>query len=165
VKIQDCMISDQAYTLLDGLGQHEVGLHLAVERKLKAIGDPEITSTTASGETGFFRALFGKRRDLLVIRNSRFSEYAVLIAARAHGTALHVAWMVLVQPRLVRDVRRALQVDAEPGARFAIGAELDAIDLMDVRGFFAVTRLALKHAIRELTDQEPEEDDLYVGSA
>jgi hypothetical protein len=164
MKIQDCMISDQAYTLLDGLGQHEVGLHLAVERKLKAIGDPEITSRTESGETGFFRALFGKRRDLLVIQNSRFSEYAVLIAAKPHGTALHVAWMVLVEPRLARDVRRALRIDAEPGSRFEVGAELDAIDLMDLRGFLAVTRLSLKHAIRELTDQESEEDDLYVDS-
>ena len=167
MKIQDCMISEQAHSLLDGLGQHEVGLQRAVQRKLAAIGDPDITWAMETGETGFFRAMLGKRRDVLVVNNVRFTEYAVLIAARPHGSVLHVAWMLLVEPRLARDVRRALRLDAGPGDRFEVGAELDAIDLIDLRAFIGITRLALKHAIRELTDGDTDDhvlDDLSVAA-
>jgi hypothetical protein len=158
VLIRDAWVPDQSHTVLDGLGDEVVGFYDAVERKLAAIGDPEISWRFETGETGFFRALVGKRRDLLVITHEKFTEYNVLLAARAHGTALHVAWMLMVEPRLAKDLRRALRLDAEPGTRFEIGSEMDAIDLMDFRAFLGITRLVLKHAVRELTDQEPEID-------
>ncbi len=163
MKIQDCMISDQAHSLLDGLGPHEVGLHRAVQRKLATIGAPDITWAMETGETGFLRAMLGKRRDVLLIQNIHFTEYAVLVAARSHGTVLHVAWMVLVEPRLARDVRRALRLDADPGRRFEVGAELDAIDMIDLRAFIGITRLALTHAIRELTDGDADDEALDDG--
>jgi hypothetical protein len=159
MKIRDNWVPDQSHMVLDGAGSEVVGFYLAVERKLSSIGDPQISWRMESGETGFVRALLGKRRDLLVIKNQNFPEYSVLLAARAHGTALHAAWMVLIEPRLAKDLRRALRVDAEPETRFEIGSELDAIDLMDLRAFLGITRLAFKHAVRELTDQEPEIDD------
>jgi len=158
MKIRDNWIADQSHLVLDGLGDEAVGFYLAVERKLSAIGDPQISWQMESGETGFFHALLGKRRDLLVINNEHFPEYNVLFAAQAHGRALHVAWLVLIEPRLAKDLRRAVQVDAEPGARFEIGSEMDAIDLMDLRAFLGITRLVFKDAIRALTDQEPEDD-------
>jgi len=156
--IRDAWIPDQSHMVLDGLGDEVVGFRDAVEGKLSAIGDPEISWRMETGETGFFRALLGKRRDLLVITHKNFPEYNVLLAARAHGTALHVAWMLLVEPRLAKDLRRALRIDAEPGTRFEIGAEMDAIDLMDLRAFLGITRLVFKNAIRALSDQEPEDD-------
>lgn len=159
MKLRDSWIPDQSHTVLDGLGDDTVAFYLAAERKLSAIGDPQICWQMQSGETGFFRALLGKRRDLLVINNKNFPEYNVLLAARAHGTALHVAWMVLIEPRLAKDLRRAIQVGAEPGTRFEIGSEMDAIDLMDLRAFLGVTRMVFKDAIRTLTDQEPDDDD------
>jgi hypothetical protein len=157
--IRDAWIPEQSHTVLDGLGGEVVGFHDAAERKLSAIGDPEISWRMETGETGFFRALLGKRRDLLVISHKNFPEYNVLLAARAHGTTLHVAWMLRVEPRLAKDLRRALRIDAEPGTRFEIGSEMDTIDLMDFRAFLGITRLVLKHAVRELTDREPDPDE------
>ena len=165
MRIRDYMITDQAHRLLDGFGQHEVGLYRAVQRQLATIGDPDVRWTMDTGETGFFRAVLGKRRNILVVQSSKFTEDVVLVAARPHGNVLHVAWMVLVRPRLVRDVRRALRFDAEPGARFHVRAELDAIDLVDHRAFLDITRLALKNGIRELTDGDTDGevfDDLSV---
>lgn len=158
MKLRDCLISDRSDLVIDGSGEEVVGFHVAVERKLASIRDPEISWRMETGETGFFGALLGKRRDLLVIENKKFPEYAVLVAARAHGTALHVVWMLLIEPRFAKDVRRALRLDAEPGTRFEVGSELDAIDLMDLRAFLGITRLVFKDAIRALTDHEPEED-------
>ena len=152
MRLHQLMIADQVYSVLDELGHEVVGLHLAVERKLRSIHDPEISWYMDTAETGFFRALGGKRRDVLVIEHSRLREYAVLISSRAHGRVLHVAWVILVTPRLASKLRRIVRFEAEPGARFDIGAELDVFDVMDLKAFIGITRLALKHAIRELTD-------------
>ncbi len=154
MRIADLRIAARSDAVLDRLAQEAVGVQLEVERKLAAIGDPEISWRTETAETGFFRALKGKRRDVLVVTHSRLREYAVLISSRAHGTALHVAWMVYVTPRLLNDLRRAVGFGADPGDRFEIGAELDAFDLADLRAFTGITRLALKQAVRELTDRE-----------
>ena len=154
MKLHDSMIAEQAHTLLDGFGHEVVGLHLAVERKLKAIGAPHITWRMDTGETGFFRALAGKRRDLLVIEHERFCEFAVLISAHGLGKVLHVAWMVLVTARLASDVRRLFRFETEPGQRFEIGAELDVFDVMDLKAFIGISRLALRQAIRDVTDDE-----------
>ena len=148
------MIAEQAHSVHDGLGRDVVGIQLAVERKLRSIGAPEISWRMETAETGFFRALAGKRRDMLVIEHSRLREYAVLISSRAHGRVLHVAWMVLVTPGLVSDLRSVLRFTAEPEAPLDIVAELDVFDVMDLKAFIEITRLALKHAIRELTDDE-----------
>jgi hypothetical protein len=148
------MIAEQAHSVLDGAGREVVGLHLAVERHLRSIGDPAISWRMETAETGFLRALAGKRRDVLVIEHARLREYVVLISARAHGRVLHVAWMVLLTPRLAGDLRRLVRFEAEPGARFDIGAELDLFDVMDLKAFLGITRLALRQAIRDITDDE-----------
>jgi hypothetical protein len=154
VKLSELMIADQAHSVLDRVGREVVGLHLAVERHLHSIGDPSISWRMETAETGFLRALAGKRRDVLLIQHARLREYVVLISARAHGRVLHVAWMVLVTPRLASDLRRLVRFEAEPGARFDIGAELDVFDVLDLKAFIGITRLALRQAIREITDDE-----------
>lgn len=153
MRLRDCMIAQQSHTVLDRLGREAIGVHLALERKLASIGDPEVSWRMETADTGFFRAFSTqKRRDVMVIEHARLREYAVLISSRAHGSVLHVAWMLLITPHLANDLRRAVRVDVDRGARFQIGAELDVWDTADLQSFLGLTRLALKHAIRELTD-------------
>ena len=159
MKLHESMIAEQSHTLLDGYGHEVVGLHLGVERKLEAIGAPNISWRMDTAETGFFRALAGKRRDLLVIEHAQLQEYSVLISARRQGKVLHVAWMLLVTARRASDLRRAVQLDVEPGTRFDIGTELDVFDVMDLKAFVGITRLALMRAIRELTDNKADDDN------
>ena len=154
MRLHECKIADEAHWILDGLGHDVVGLLLAVERKLAALHDPDISWRTTTAETGFFRALAGKRRDVLVIEHSRFREHAVLVSCKAHGVVLHVSWMVVVTPRLANDMQRLIRFEKGPGQRFDVGAELDVFDVMDLRAFFDITRLVLKKAMRELTDDE-----------
>ena len=160
MKLRELMIADQTHSVIDGVGQEVVGLHLSLERRLRSIGDPDISWRMETAETGFLRALAGKRRDVLLIEHSRLREYVVLISSRGHGRVLHVAWMVLVTPRLTGDLRRLVRFEAEPGARFEIGAELDVFDVMDLKAFIGITRLALRQAIRELTDDETAGEEL-----
>lgn len=160
MKLHEMMIAEQSDTLLEGRGQEAVGLQLAVERRLAAIGAAGVSWGMESGETGFFRALTGKRRDLLCIDFDRLPEHRVLIAARPFGTALHVTWCLFVSARFGKDIRRALRLGAEPGTRFDVGSELDLFDLFDLNAFVAVTKLALRGAVRELVDSEDENRDL-----
>ena len=148
------MIVEQNHRVIDRLGHEALGLQLSVERKLAAIGDPQISWREETAETGFFRALIGKRRDVLVIAHARLREYLVLIVCRAHGTVLHVGWMVVVTPRLANDLRRAVRLDVEPGTRFEVGGDLDLFDVMDLKAFIGTTRLALNHAIREVAERD-----------
>jgi hypothetical protein len=164
MKLRDCMIVEQHHAVIDHLGHEVIGLHLAIERRLRAIGDPEITWAMHSAEPGFLRAIIGKRRDVLVISHSRLREYLVLIACRPHGTVLHTAWIALVVPRLANDLRRAVRPDVEAGSRFDVGSELDVFDALDLHAYFAITRLALKDAIHELADREIEAYDESVDA-
>lgn len=159
MKLVESMTIQQSHSTLDGLGQEEIGLPLAIQRKLSSIGAPGISWRLDTATTGFISALRGKRRDVLVIEHALFREYAVMIAARQHGTVLQVSWMVVVAPRLLNDMRRAVQVDAEPGERFEIGSELTPIELLDFQAFIGITKLALKDAIQRLSGQDPEEPD------
>jgi len=154
VKLRELLIAEQAHSVLDRVGREAVGLSLAVERHLRSIGDPAISWRMETAETGFLRALAGKRRDVLVVEHARLREYVVVISARAHGRVLHVAWMVLLTPRLAGDLRRLVRFEAEAGGRFDIGAELDVFDAMDLKAFLGITRLALRQAIREITDDD-----------
>lgn len=159
MKLHEMMIAEQFDTLLEGLGQEAVGLQLGVERRLAAMGAPGVSWGMESGEIGFFRALAGRRRDLLCIDYDRLPEYRVLISARPFGSVLHVSWFLFVSPKIGKDIRRAFRLGAEPGKRFEVGAELDLFDLCDLNAFVGLTKLALRAAIRELADAEPEVDD------
>jgi hypothetical protein len=160
-------IAEQTHVVLDGCGDDEVGFQLAVERKLELVGAPNIAWSVESGDTGFFRALAGKRRDFLAIRDGRFREYTVLVSARPTGTALHVSWILLADARLLNDLRRVARVEGADGDRLAIGAECDAFAMLDLVDFIAVTRLAFRAAIREFArfDDEAFADRLTGGGS
>lgn len=159
MKITDGLIAEQKHVALDNLGGEVVGFRVAVERKLVMVGAPHVKWTLESGDTGFFRALAGNRLDFMRVEDSRFREYMVLISARSTGSLLHASWLVLVTPRLINDLRRAVRFDAG-GGRFDLGAELDFLDNMRLNDFLAVTKLAFKTAIRELTKADHDEEEL-----
>lgn len=156
MRMRSPLLAAQRSTLLGRLAHEIVGIQLALERQLAMIGDPDITWRTEVAETGFFRALVGKHRDTLVVSHRRFREYAVVVLFEPHGTALHVVWAVQITPKLRNDLLRFLRLDIESGARFDIGAELDAFDVMDFRAFLSATRMALNFAIREFTHRDEE---------
>ncbi|MBI4032572.1 hypothetical protein HY374_02605 [Candidatus Berkelbacteria bacterium] len=165
MKISDFMIAEQRNELLDGLGHEAVGLTLAVERRLQAIGAPGVSWRMETIEPGLLRALLGKRRDCLLIENSSacLREYMVLISARRLGTALHITWTLAAAPRIGNDIRRATRFGTDGESRYEIGAELDVLDWLELDGFIRVTRLALKKAVAELRDDEDTGADEVEG--
>ena len=55
MKLHEMNVVEQSETLLDGFGHEAVGLHLAVERKLAAVGVPGVAWRMESGGTRCFR--------------------------------------------------------------------------------------------------------------
>ena len=163
MKLHNAMIAEQAHMVLDNFGGEVVEFHRRVEAKLAEIGDQNISWRMDSADVGFLRALAGVRRHFLVVQHRKFGEYAVLISARAHGTALHVAWMIMTAPRLANDLRRVVRRDEASDPRFVVGAELDLFDCMDLQAFVGVSRLALKYAVREVTGDKGDDDPLMLA--
>ncbi len=159
MNLERCTIVEQAHALLDGQGDESVGLYLAIERKLETVAAPGVSWEMDSADTSLLRAIAGKRRDVLTIKYSGLKEYAVLILTRPWGAALHVSWLLIVSPRVLNDIRRAVRLTADGDSRFEVGSELDVLDVLDLNGFLAVTKLALKTAIRELTGADPKLSD------
>jgi hypothetical protein len=157
------MIAQQSHLVLDKYGSEAVEFHRCIETKLEEISDPNISWEMDSADVGFVRGLAGVRRDFLVVRHRKFGEYAVLISAKAHGTALHVAWMIMTSPRLANDLRRMVRRDDASASRFSIAAELDLFDCMDLEAFLGLARLAFKYAVREVTGDKGDDGSLMFA--
>ena len=147
-------IAEQSHQLLEQLGDESIGLLATVEKHLAIVGAPDISWEQRSVDTGLLRALSGRRRDFLVVEHSKLREYQVLISARAYGTALMVTWMLTATPRLTNEIVRAMRLTSDAKGRHDIGAELDMFALIDLNAFIAITRLVLKKAVADLTDDE-----------
>jgi len=157
------MIAQQSHLVLDKYGSEAVEFHRSIETKLEEIGDPNISYEMDSADVGFVRGLAGVRREFLVVRHRKFGEYAVLISGKAHGTALHVAWMIMTSARLSSDLRRMVRRDDASASRFSIAAELDLFDCMDLEAFLGVARLAFKYAVREVTGDKGDDGSLMFA--
>ena len=163
MKLADHAIAEQTHQLLEGVGEEALGLLATMERHLTIIGAPDISWEVQSVDTGLLRALSGRVRDFLAVDHAKLTEYHVLVSARAYGTALMVTWMLTASPRLTKEIVRAMRLTADARTRHDIGAELDMFSLMDLNAFIAITRLALKKAVAELTG-EGETDESGIPS-
>lgn len=153
MKLAHDRIADQVHLSLVGSGGERIGFVAAVERQFAMIRDPTIAWQSESGDAGFLRALTGRRRDVLQVRDSRFAEYFVVIYARDRGTVLRASWLLVVVPSVMKDIRRAVRLDGGPG-RFEVGSELDWFDATDLADFVAVTRLAFARAAKEVAGSD-----------
>jgi len=163
MRLHNAMIALQSHLVLDRYGSEAVAFQRCIETKLEEIGDPNISWEMDSGDVGFVRGLAGVRREFLVVRHRKFGEYAVLFSARAHGTALHTAWLVMTSPRISSGLRRMVRRDDASESRLSIAAELDLFDCMDLEAFLGVTRLAFKYAVREVTGDKGNDDPLMLA--
>jgi hypothetical protein len=154
MKLSDHLVAEQSHQVLEGLGDEVIGLLAAVERHLAIVAAPAISWEVQSVDTGLLRSLTGRRRDFLVVAHAGFGEYRVLIAARSYGTVLQASWLLVASPRLSNQLVRAMRFTADARDRHDIGAELDALALMDLNAFVGITRLALKNAIADLVGDE-----------
>jgi hypothetical protein len=159
MKLTDYGIAEQSHQLIEGVGDDALGLLAAVERHLAIVDAADLSWEMQSIDTGLLRALSGRCRDFLVVEHAKLKEYQVLISARDYGTALLVTWMLTATPHLKNELVRAIRLSSGVKGRHDIGAELDVFALMDLNAFVAISRLALKKAVAELTNDEALDED------
>ena len=143
LSLKDGQVVRQWSVLLPNCNGEAPGLLAAIEVNLGSQGVPGLSWKQESASTGFFKALAGKRRDLLVVRNEKFPEWLVCIGAVDYGKFLSVTWYLTTTPKFLNRVRSAAAGDV-------LVDGLDLFDQADVEAFIGVTRIAVVTETREL---------------
>src|SRR5262245_16721910 len=136
LSLKDGQVVRQWSVLLPNCQGEAPGLLAAIEENLAGQAVPGLTWKQESASTGFFKALAGKRRDLLVVRNEKFSEWLVCVGAQDYGRYLNVVWYLTTSPKFLNRVRSAAAGDI-------LVDGLDVFDQQDVEAFIGVTRISV----------------------
>lgn len=149
--LKDAKIMDQWSLMLPGCQGEGPGIVQAVQQKLASFEFPGLSWKEESASTGLLKGLMGKRRDVLVVRNEKFSEWLVCIGAQDYGRFLNVSWYLTVSPGFMNKVRGAASAVAGEGNMFL--NVLDVFDQQDVSAYAAATRMATQIAVQEITQK------------
>lgn len=150
VDLKEENIADQWHAILPRCHKDGPGLLAAIEENLEAAGVPEMTWSQESVAAGAFQSLRGRRRDALVVRYRPLREWQVALLAHAFGENLHVSWLVVVAPKRMRGILRALCFSENRATRGSVGSELGTFERQQLAAFIAVTDDVAKAAIATL---------------
>lgn len=150
LSLKDAKIMDQWSLMLPGCQGEGPGLMKIVQDTLAHDQVPGLSWKEESASTGLLKGLMGKRRDVLIVRNEKFSEYLVCIGAQDYGRFLNVVWYFTASPSLMAKLRGGGLTGLATGGNQFILADLDVFDQQDVSAFVAVTRMATQAATEQL---------------
>lgn len=146
LSLKDGKIVRQWSTLLPGCQDEAPGLIKAVQDRLASFEVPGLSWKEESASTGFLKSMMGKRRDFLIVRSEKFSEWLVCIGAQDYGRFLDVVWYLTAAPKFLNRMRSA-------AAGEVLVDELDVFDQQDVNAYASVTRIAVQEATEELANK------------
>jgi len=154
VTLKEGKILDQWATLLEQCQGEEEGVFRLVEEALTGYQAPGVTWKRESVATGFWKALKGKRRDFILVRNERFDDYLIVIGARDYGTSLDISWYLLESAKGL--IRRLLAMI--PGMWIVLRffgqlKALDVFDQQDLRAWVTMGHRSVKKAVEELIEK------------
>ena len=150
LSLKDAKIIDQWSVMLPGCQGEGPGIVKIVSDTLARDEFPGLSCKEESASTGLLKGLMGKRRDVLIVRNEKFSEYLACVGAQDYGRFLNVVWYFTASPSLTSKFRGGGMVGlASGGGQFAL-PDLDVFDQQDVSAFVAVTRMATQAAAEQL---------------
>lgn len=152
MSLKDAKIMDQWSVMLPGCQGEGPGLIQVVQQKLSSYECQDITWKEESASTGLMKSLMGKRRDVLVVRNEKFSEWMVCMGAQDYGRFLNVVWYLTASPSVMSKFRGGGVVGLATGGGFVL-PDLDVFDQQDVSAYVAVTRMAVRAAAEELAEK------------
>lgn len=154
VTLKEGKILDQWATLLEQCQGEEEGVFRLVEAALTGYEAPGVTWKRESVATGFWKALKGKRRDFILVRNERFDDYLMAIGARDYGTSLDISWYMLVSAGGL--IKRLLSMIPFMGLFLRMIGQvknLDVFDQQDLRAWVTVGHHSVKKAVEELIEK------------
>lgn len=164
MQIREHAIADEWFTFLPFAADRALDVVMGIERNLNICRFPGLTHTTESASTSALSALFGSRRDFLVVSCASFPEHRLLVSTQCYGAGLGITRYVLVSPTIGRDLRRLLRLkgDADPEG---VGSEMDLFERADFAAFLASADHAVRAAISSATgaslmDLDNTRDDL-----
>ena len=95
----------------------------------------------------FFKGLFGRKRDYLLVTNEALENYRMYIGARDYGINLDVQWFLTCEPGFFKRVSD--QID-KAGGMITV---LDIFAQQDLRAYATVVHHCLRDAVEALMDE------------
>jgi hypothetical protein len=103
-------------------------------------------------------ALFGTKRNCLIVAHRMYRDYKMYITARNFGAHLDVSWFLAVQPGFLK---RTLS-KYSTGNPQALSQQIDMFDQQDIRAFVTIAHHLLKRAI-DILLEELKQDPMPLG--
>ena len=154
VTLKEGKILDQWATLLDQCQGEDEGIFRMVEEALTSYEAPGVTWKRESVAPSLWKALAGKRRDFILVRNEGFDDYLIAIGARDYGTSLDVSWYLLESAKGM--LRRLLAMI--PGMWIVLRSfgqlrTLDVFDQQDLKAWVTIGHHSVKKAVVALIEK------------
>lgn len=135
------------WTMVIGGGQEKADyIFDTVQKLLEANQAPGVNWELGEVTPSFFKGLFGRKRDFLLVTNEAFKEYKMYIGARDYGTNLDVQWFLTCEPGFFQ--RLGDKMDQSMG----MISMLDIFAQQDLRAYVTVVHHCLLNAVDALLD-------------
>jgi len=135
------------WTMVIGGGQEKADYVFDIVQKLlEANQAPGVKWELGEVTPSFFKGLFGRKRDFLLVTNEAFKEYKMYIGARDYGTNLDVQWFLACEPGFFQ--RLGDKMDQAVG----MISMLDIFAQQDLRAYVTVVHHCLLNAVDALLD-------------
>ena len=95
----------------------------------------------------FFKGLFGRKRDYLLVTNEALENYKMYIGARDYGINLDVQWFLTCEPGFFKRVSDEID---KAGGMITV---LDIFAQQDLRAYATVVHHCLRDAVEALMDE------------
>lgn len=117
-----------------------------VQKFLEANQAPGVNWELGEVTPSFFKGLFGRKRDFLLVTNEAFKEYKMYIGARDYGANLDIQWFLTCEPGFFKKLSD--QIDRASN----MITMLDIFAQQDLRAYVTVVHHCLLDAVDILLD-------------
>jgi len=97
----------------------------------------------------FFKGLFGRKRDYLMVTNEALKDHRMYIGARDYGIHLDVQWYLTTEPGFLKSLSSKVIAGSDKALSFA----LDIFAQQDLRAYVTVVHHCLLDAVEALMDE------------
>jgi hypothetical protein len=119
----------------------------SVQKLLEKNQAPGVKWEMGEVTTNFWKGLFGKKRDYILVTNEALNEYKIYIGAREYGTNLDIQYFLTCEPGLFK------KMDERSDKSMGMMTILDIFAQQDLRAYSTVVRRCIKEVAKTLVKE------------
>jgi len=138
-------VIDSWFTLVESGAGKDAWVMATTEQFIKDVNAPDVVCQRTEVST----ALFGTRRDFLMVSNRRLQEYAMYIGARDYGQDLDISWFLTLSPGFLK---RTVSKYAT-GNPQALSMAINIFDQQDLSAYTTMAHHSLQKTLKTLMEE------------